>query len=168
MYFELVCCDALTGNRLSSSMETLNLPTFEYKVKQLNGKPYIFDIIRKKYVSLTPEEWVRQHFIHLLITEYKYPRSLFAIETGMKYNTMSKRTDIMILSGEGTPFLLVECKAPFISIGEATLAQISRYNFTLQPTFLAVTNGMNHYCFQAINGQIHYMDDFPVYRSEVL
>jgi len=159
--------DALPGNRLSSLMESLNLPEFEYKVKQVNGKPYIFDMIRKKFVSLTPEEWVRQHFINLLITKYSYPRSLFAIETGLKYNTLAKRTDIMILSGEGTPFLLVECKAPFIPIGEATLAQISRYNFTLRPEYLAVTNGMSHYCFQAINGQIHYMDDFPVYRSEV-
>ena len=144
-------------------MEPLNLPPFDHKVKQVNGKPYIFDIIRRKYVSLTPEEWVRQHFIHLLITHYKYPKSLFAIETGMKYNKLAKRTDIMILANDGTPFLLVECKAPFIKIGEAALAQISRYNFTLRPAYLAATNGMNHYCFQAKDGQIHYMDDFPVY-----
>ena len=144
-------------------MEPLNLPTFDHKVKQVNGKPYIFDIIRKKYVSLTPEEWVRQHFIHLLITQYKYPKSLFAIETGMQYNKLAKRTDIMVLSTDGTPFLLVECKAPFVKIGEAALAQISRYNFTLRPSYLAATNGMSHYCFQAINGQVHYMDDFPAY-----
>lgn len=148
-------------------MESLNLPAFDYKVKQVNGKPYIFDIIRKKYVSLTPEEWVRQHFIHLLITHYNYPRSLFAVETGMRYNTLAKRTDIMILSSNGAPFLLVECKAPFVKIGEAALAQISRYNFTLRPSYLAATNGISHYCFQAIDGQIHYMDDFPVYRSEM-
>ena len=146
-------------------MESLNLPTFGYKVKDVNGKPYIFDMIRKKFVSLTPEEWVRQHFIHLLISHYGYPKSLFAIETGMKYNALSKRTDIMVLSNTGSPFLLVECKAPFVTVGEATLAQISRYNFTLQPTYLAVTNGLKHYCFQAINGQIHYMDDFPKYRK---
>ncbi|TDE18195.1 type I restriction enzyme HsdR N-terminal domain-containing protein [Dyadobacter psychrotolerans] len=146
-------------------MESLNLPAFEYKVKQVNGKPYIFDIIRRKFVSLTPEEWVRQHFIHLLINQYGYPKSLFAIETGMKYNTLAKRTDIMILAGDGSPFLLVECKAPFISVGEAALAQISRYNFTLRPTYLAATNGMSHYCFQAVNGRIEYLDDFPVYRQ---
>jgi hypothetical protein len=146
-------------------MESLNLPEFAYKVKQVNGKPYIFDIIRRKFVSLTPEEWVRQHFIHLLITQYGYPKSLFAIETGMQYNTLAKRTDIIILSGESLPFLLVECKAPFIKVNEATFAQISRYNFTLQPKYLAVTNGMNHYCFKAINGQIEFMDDFPKYRE---
>ncbi len=149
-------------------MESLNLPTFGYKVKDVNGKPYIFDIIRKKFVSLTPEEWVRQHFIHLLISHYNYPRSLFAIETGMRYNSLAKRTDIMILSNTGSPFLLVECKAPFVAVGEATLAQISRYNFTLQPTYLAVTNGINHYCFQAIGGQIHYLDDFPLYREHLI
>jgi hypothetical protein len=146
-------------------MESLNLPEFAYKVKQVNGKPHIFDIIRRKFVSLTPEEWVRQHFIHLLITQYGYPKSLFAVETGMQYNTLAKRTDIMILSGDSLPFLLVECKAPFISVNDATFAQISRYNFTLQPQYLAVTNGMSHYCFKAINGQIHFMDDFPLYRD---
>jgi hypothetical protein len=148
-------------------METLNLPAFGYKVKDVDGKPYIFDIIRKKFVALTPEEWVRQHFIHLLISHYGYPKSLFAIETGLKYNTLAKRTDIMVLSNTGLPFLLVECKAPFVSVGEATLAQISRYNFTLKPTYLAVTNGLSHYCFQAVNGQIHYMDDFPIYRETI-
>jgi len=146
-------------------MESLNLPTFAYKVKHVNGKPHIFDIIRRKFVTLTPEEWVRQHFIHLLITEYGYPKSLFAVETGIQYNALSKRTDIMVLSGESLPFLLVECKAPFISVNDATFAQISRYNFTLQPQFLAVTNGMSHYCFKAVNGQIHFMDDFPRYRE---
>lgn len=146
-------------------MESLNLPGFAYKVKQVHGKPLIFDIIRRKFVSLTPEEWVRQHFIHLLIEKYGYPKSLFAVETGLHYNSLAKRTDIMILSGESLPFLLVECKAPFIAVNDATFAQISRYNFTLKPQYLAVTNGMSHYCFKAINGQIHFMDDFPKYRE---
>ncbi|QRR01041.1 type I restriction enzyme HsdR N-terminal domain-containing protein [Dyadobacter sandarakinus] len=147
-------------------MESLNLPEFAYKVKQVNGKPHIFDIIRRKFVTLTPEEWVRQHFIHLLITHYGYPKSLFAVETGMHYHTLAKRTDIMVLAGNALPFLLVECKAPFVKIGEATFAQISRYHFTLQPQYLAVTNGMSHYCFKAVNGQIHFLDDFPFYREE--
>jgi len=146
-------------------MESLNLPGFAYKVKQVNGKPHIFDIIRRKFVTLTPEEWVRQHFIHLLITHYGYPKSLFAVETGLQYNSLAKRTDIMVLSNNALPFLLVECKAPFVGVTDATFAQISRYNFTLQPQYLAVTNGLAHYCFQAVNGQIHFMDDFPKYRD---
>ncbi|KAA6441511.1 type I restriction enzyme HsdR N-terminal domain-containing protein [Dyadobacter flavalbus] len=146
-------------------MEPLNLPSFAYKVKQVSGKPYIFDIIRRKFVSLTPEEWVRQHFIHLLITHYGYPKSLFAVETGLKYNSLAKRTDIVILSVDSLPFLLVECKAPSVPVNEAVLAQIGRYHFTLQPRFLAVTNGIDHYCFKIVNGQIHYLDDFPKYRA---
>lgn len=146
-------------------MESLNLPVFEYKVKDVNGKPYIFDIIRRKFVSLTPEEWVRQHFIHLLINHYGYPKSLFAVETGMRYHSLAKRTDIMILSKDSLPFLLVECKAPFIPVTESTFAQISRYNFTLQPAYLAVTNGMSHYCFKANEGKIQFLDDFPFYRE---
>jgi hypothetical protein len=146
-------------------MESLNLPAFPYKVKQVNGKPHIFDIIRRKFVVLTPEEWVRQHFVHLLITHYGYPKSLFAIETGLQYNSLAKRSDIMILSSNSLPFLLVECKAPFVAVGDATFAQISRYNFTLQPQYLAVTNGISHYCFKAVNGQIEFMDDFPAYRE---
>jgi hypothetical protein len=144
-------------------MESINLPPFEYKVKEQNGKHYIFDIIRKKFVLLTPEEWVRQHFIHLLINQYQYPKSLFAVETGLKYNTLSKRTDIVILSRDGSPFLLVECKAPHIKVNATTIDQIARYHFTIQPQFLAITNGCDHYSFKVKNGQPYYLDDFPTY-----
>src|SRR5215217_3992537 len=146
-------------------MESLNLPGFAYKVKQVHGKPLIFDIIRRKFVSLTPEEWVRQHFIHLLISHYGYPKSLFTIETGLVYNTLAKRSDIMVLSSNSLPFLLIECKAPFVPVTRATFAQISRYNFILKPQYLAVTNRMSHYCFKAANGQIEFLDDFPVYGA---
>jgi type I site-specific restriction-modification system R (restriction) subunit len=148
-------------------MESLNLPPFDHKVKSLNGKAYIYDLIRRKYVVLTPEEWVRQHFIHLLITHYDYPKSLFSIENGLVYNKLSKRTDIVVLSNEGTPFLLIECKAPHVSISEATFAQIGRYNFTLRPTYLAVTNGMNHFCFCIKEGQLTYLEDFPNFRDTI-
>lgn len=146
-------------------MQNLNLPTFEYKVKKDNDKPYIYDIIRKKYVFLTPEEWVRQHFIHLLVNHYKYPKALFAVETGLIYNRMKKRTDIIILSREGTPFLLIECKAPEVKISENTFAQIARYNFKIQPKYLAITNGFKHFCFFTNQGHITYLDDFPKYEE---
>lgn len=145
-------------------MIELNLPTFEYKLKKTDNKPFIYDIIRKKYIVLTPEEWVRQHFIHLLINQYQYPKALFAVETGLKYNKMQKRSDILILSRDGSPFLLVECKAPNIAIRDSTFSQIARYNFTIQPQFLAVTNGLNHFCFQARNGKVTYLPDFPKYE----
>ncbi len=145
-------------------MKELNLPPFEYKVKELNGKPHIYDLIRRKYIVLTPEEWVRQHFVHLLINQYQYPKSLFAIETGLFYNKLAKRSDIMVLGSNGRPHLLVECKSPDIKISQATFAQIARYNFTLRPAYLAITNGLTHFCFEIKDGQIVYLDDFPVFE----
>lgn len=145
-------------------MESLNLPSFAYKVKELNGKPHVYDLIRKKYILLTPEEWVRQHFIHLLINHYHYPKALFAVETGLFYNKLAKRSDIMVLGTDGHPHLLVECKSPDVKISKHTFAQIARYNFTLRPAFLAITNGLSHYCFEIKEGQISYLDDFPVFE----
>jgi len=142
----------------------LNLPPFACKVKEVDGKPFIFDIIRRKYVFLSPEEWVRQHFIHLLIGYYEYPRTLFAIETGLYYNTLRKRSDIMVLGPEGTPYLLVECKAPDVPLKPQVFDQIARYNFTLRPAYLAVTNGMEHFCFRVNEGgNVEFLDDFPKY-----
>lgn len=149
-------------------MQSLNLPPFDHKVKQHNGKAYIYDAIRRKYVLLSPEEWVRQHFIQLLINHYDYPKSLFSVETGLVYNKLAKRTDIVVLSTAGTPFLLIECKAPHVPISEATFAQIGRYNFTLRPTYLAVTNGLDHYCFCIQEGKLTYLDDFPNFRTVTL
>lgn len=144
----------------------LNLPPLSGKVKEVDGKPYIFDPIRKKFILLTPEEWVRQHFIHLLIDRYHYPRSLFAVETGIYYNSMRKRSDIMVLKPDGQPFLLVECKAPAIPIKRAVFDQIGRYNFTLRPDYLAVTNGMDHFCFRVTaGGQTEFLADLPVYEN---
>jgi len=144
----------------------LNLPPFLHKVKELNGKPHIYDLIRRKYVMLTPEEWVRQHFVHLLIDHYQYPKSLFAVETGLFYNKLAKRSDIMVLNTDGRPHLLVECKSPDVKITEATFAQIARYNFTLRPAFLAITNGLTHFCFEIKDGQIAYLDDFPIFERK--
>lgn len=145
----------------------LNLPSFSCKVKEVDGKPYIFDIIRRKFVSLSPEEWVRQHFIHLLIEHYRYPRSLFAVETGIYYHVLRKRSDIMVLGRDGSPFLLVECKAPAVSIKNNVFDQISRYNFTLKPKYLAVTNGLEHFCFCVREeGKIDFLDDLPRYNEK--
>lgn len=126
----------------------------------------MFDIIRRKFVFLSPEEWVRQHFIHLLIGHYRYPRSLFAVETGIYYNTLKKRSDIMVLGADGIPFLLVECKAPGVKIRNNVFDQIARYNFSLKPRYLVVTNGMEHFCFCAREeGKIDFLDDLPFYSA---
>ena len=147
-------------------MDPLNLPPYAHKVKELNGKPYIYDSIRKKFVRLSPEEWVRQHVIELLHVQYHHPKSLMAIESGLQYNRLSKRSDILVLDSDGAPFLLVECKAPHIAITPATFAQISRYNFTLLPRYLAVTNGLTHHCFSIEEGQLCFHNDFPAYQPK--
>ncbi|WP_456423611.1 type I restriction enzyme HsdR N-terminal domain-containing protein [Lutibacter sp.] len=126
-------------------MHLLNLPTYKFKIKNTKNKYTIFDIVRKKYVSLTPEEWVRQHFIHYLIDEKKYPISLIAIEKQLTINNLTKRTDILVFNLEGTPEIIVECKAPSIKITQHTFDQIARYNLKLNANYLIVSNGLKHY-----------------------
>jgi len=129
-------------------MERLNLPPFDYKIKNSDANSLIFDAIRKKYVVLTPEEWVRQHFIHFLIQQLHYPKSLISIERGANYNKLQKRTDLCVYNNMGKPHLLVECKAAHISITQEVVKQVSVYNQSLQAPFVVITNGLQHYCWQ--------------------
>lgn len=124
----------------------LNLPPIQPRLQESNGKVWIFDGIRKKFVVLTPEEWVRQHFINYLITE-KYPKSLLKVEGGLSVNELKKRSDIVVYDREGKPWMIVECKNPLVAIDETTLQQVASYNITMQASFVAVTNGMQHYYF---------------------
>lgn len=126
---------------------TLNLPTFAGKIKESSGKLLIFDIIRRKYLVLTPEEWVRQHFVHYLIEHLQYPASLISLETGLHYNTLLKRSDILVYDRTGKPFLLVECKAWQMTINQPVLDQALRYNAIWQAPFLALTNGLTWPCW---------------------
>lgn len=144
-------------------MHQLNLPTYAYKIKEMDGKTYIFDTIRKKYLVLTPEEWVRQHFINLLLNHYGYSKNLLRLEGGLKYNRLQKRTDIVIFDNEGKPFLLVECKAAEVVINRAVIEQASRYNLTLRCPFMVVTNGINTFCFKVDfeTGQYEQLKDLP-------
>lgn len=127
-------------------MLELNLPKYDFKVKSNAASPQVFDTVRKKYVKLTPEEWVRQHFIHYLIAEKGYPASLIGVEYALKYNNMQKRADILCFDQQGNPLLLVECKAASVKLDQKVFDQIARYNFSLRVPYLIVTNGMQHYC----------------------
>lgn len=129
-------------------MQSLNFPSYPFRLKSSENKTLIFDIIRKKYVVLTPEEWVRQHVVHYLHTEKKYPLSLISIEKQLKINTLVKRTDVVVFNKKGTPEIIVECKAPNVPISQGTFDQIARYNLTLKANFLMVSNGLNHYYCQ--------------------
>lgn len=147
-------------------MQKLNLPTYNFKLKSNENKTLIFDSLRKKYVVLTPEEWVRQHFVQFLIQEKKYPISLIAIEKQLVINNLKKRTDIVIFSPSGTPNIIVECKAPHIKITQSTFDQIARYNLKLDATYLVVTNGLEHYfcVLDKENETYVFLKDIPSYK----
>src|SRR4051812_45902757 len=113
-------------------LQQLNLPPSILQYKKINEKNAVFDIIRKKYVILTPEEWVRQNFIHYLINHLKYPKGLFKLESGLKINEMAGRSDIVVYDRNGELFMLIECKAPEISITNKVFEQASRYNLKLK------------------------------------
>ena len=127
-------------------MTTLNLPPYEYKLKQEEEKIFIFDALRRKYLVLTPEEWVRQHFIQYIINYLHYPKSLIKVEGGLVYNRLKKRSDILIFNQEGSPWMVIECKSPDQKINNHTLQQVSIYNSTLKAKYVALTNGLKHLC----------------------
>lgn len=126
-------------------MQKLNLPDCTFRFKNSENKHYIFDEFRKKFVILTPEEWVRQHILQFLHNQYHYPKSLIAVEKQIKINGLTKRFDIVVFDTKGNVFLIVECKAPNIKITQETFNQIARYNLALNAEHLMVTNGLNHY-----------------------
>jgi len=127
-------------------MQKLNLPDIAAPVRTgKNGKQEIFDVIRKKFVRLTPEEWVRQHFLHFMIAQLGYPASLIVVEAALQYNKMLKRFDILAYNSKGNPCLVVECKNPEVGITQSVFDQIAMYNMTLTVDYLAVTNGLTHY-----------------------
>jgi hypothetical protein len=128
-------------------MQALKLPPFDARIKEEKGKKFIFDIIRKKYVVLTPEEWVRQHFIHFMLAA-EYPASLMAVERMVVVNRLKQRADIVLYNRQGKPVLIVECKAPDVPVNNNTLAQAARYNIPLKVDYLIVTNGIDNYCIQ--------------------
>ncbi len=126
-------------------MQLLNLPKYPLKLKKKGNKTFIFDPIRKKYLALNPEEWVRQNFIQFLIKEKGYPASLMAVEMSIDVLKTKKRCDIVLFNNKGKAHIIVECKAPSIKISQDTFDQIARYNMALKTNLLIVTNGLNHF-----------------------
>ena len=151
-------------------MLELNLPPFDKKVMQKEGKPFIFDVIRRQYVALTPEEWVRQHFVHFLIGHKGYPLSLMANEVQLKLNGMSRRCDTVVYDRTLRPRVIVEYKAPTVSITQQVFDQICRYNMVLQVDYLIVSNGLAHYCCKVdrTTGSYTFLQDIPSYEEVVV
>ena len=144
-------------------MQKLNFPAYSFRFKNSENKVSIFDQIRKKFILLTPEEWVRQHTIEFLIKDKSYPLSYINVEKLIKINDRNKRYDIVIFKPNGEIFLLIECKAPEVSISQDTFDQIARYNLILNAEFLMVTNGLNHYFCQMDfeNEKYIFLKDLP-------
>ncbi|HEY1024859.1 MAG TPA: type I restriction enzyme HsdR N-terminal domain-containing protein [Sphingobacteriaceae bacterium] len=145
----------------------LNFPQYPFRIKQEAGTVYIFDEIRKKFLLLTPEEWVRQHVVKFLISEKSFPKALIKLEGGLKLHSLQKRTDILIFNHSGDKLALVECKAPSVKITQAVFDQIARYNIVHKTEWLIVSNGIEHYCCRIDFGQHSYsfVPEIPDFRS---
>ncbi|TAH25211.1 MAG: type I restriction enzyme HsdR N-terminal domain-containing protein [Cytophagales bacterium] len=148
-------------------MQKLNLPFAQLIISQIENKSYVFDLIRKKHILLTPEEWVRQNFLHFLMNYLHYPKALCAIERGLKYHTLRKRTDITIYDQSGKVFMVVECKASHIPLTQKTFEQAANYSYSLMAKYLVVTNGLRHLCCRLNHESKTYefLENLPKYES---
>jgi type I site-specific restriction-modification system R (restriction) subunit len=148
-------------------MWQLNLPAYNFRIIKKNEKPFIFDDLRKKFVALTPEEWVRQHFIRFLIEVKHYPASLIAIEKQLVINGLKKRCDAVVYSRNAEPLMIIEFKATTVSIAQQTFDQAAVYNSKLKVDYFIISNGLKHYCCRLDKNvlQYNFLDDIPDFDS---
>ena len=148
-------------------MKQLQFPSYSFRFKNSENKVAIFDEIRKKFIIITPEEWVRQHVVQFLLQDKKYPKSHINVEKLLKINDLIKRYDVVVYNPDGSIFILVECKAPEIKISQHTFDQIARYNMTLNADYLMVTNGLNNYfCKMDYEKEKYdFLPELPEYQS---
>jgi len=153
--------------KYKTNLIQLNLPSYSFRIKQHENAELIFDPIRKKYVKLTPEEWVRQNFIQYLVQEGSYPAGLIAVEHRFLQNKLSRRIDILIHNRKGEPVMMVECKSPETAINEGVFDQIVRYNMELKLPYIVVTNGMVNYACKVdhIGNTFEYLMVIPLYEE---
>ncbi len=146
-------------------MYKLNFPLYQIPIKNKENKTLVFDSIRKKWLKLVPEEWVRLNCIEFLINEKKISRSLISVEKEFKLNNLKKRFDIVVFNKKGEIYLLVECKAPNIKISQSVFNQITKYNLVLKSKFLMISNGINHYFFvmNFKSQKIQFLKELPSY-----
>lgn len=148
-------------------MQTLNLPAYPFTLRSNEGKRVILDTLRKKYVPLTPEEWVRQHFVQYLIRERQVPASLIALEMAFPFQNTHYRADIVVHDRAIQPVMIVECKRPSVKITQQAFNQIGVYNSVIHARHLVVTNGLQHYCCRVDDGQLIFLSSIPAYSSLV-
>lgn len=147
-------------------MQELNFAPYRFRLKNSENKVWIFDEIRKKFLVLQPEEWVRQHVVRFLMDEHQYPKSLIQVEKLITLNELRKRYDVVVYQPNGQIEVLVECKAPGVKIGQDTFDQIARYNMELKARYLMVTNGLQHYYCRVDPEAENYefLRELPSYR----
>jgi hypothetical protein len=150
-----------------NTLQELNFPKFSFRFKNSENKISIFDTIRKKFVILQPEEWVRQHCVQYLMDFKKYPQSLINVEKELIVNNLKKRYDIVVYKSDGSIDIIIECKAPKITVNQNTFDQIAQYNRVLNANYLMVTNGLNHYYCQMDfkNERYNFLNDIPNYSK---
>lgn len=141
----------------------LNFPAYNFKLKSQENRNYVFDIIRKKYVLLTPEEWVRQHLLHYLVQEGAYPASLIAVERGLQMNGLQKRFDVLVFDRQAQPLMLVECKSPDVQLTKETFLQAAVYNSQFLCPHILITNGINHFYCHYVSGIPEVHANIPLY-----
>lgn len=148
-------------------MLELNLPSFDINVKKIGGKISILDPLRRKFVALTPEEWVRQHFVNFLLREKGYPAALIANEIQIDLNKLKKRCDSVVYNRDLSPLMIIEYKAPDVDITQQVFDQIVRYNIVLKVKYLIVSNGLNHYCciMDYDKQSFNYLSEIPNYTD---
>jgi hypothetical protein len=148
-------------------MDPLNLPTYFFRIKQGKEKKYIFDEIRRRYVVLTPEEWVRQHLVKYLVHVKHFPQLLISVEKGFSQLRRKQRYDLLIYDRNGRPLMIAECKAPAMEINQNAFDQASRYNVKHKAPFMLISNGRKHYCCQINldNKQYQFLQEIPDFRD---
>jgi hypothetical protein len=148
-------------------MYSLNLPTYEAKIRKNSNGLEIFDPLRRKYIALTPEEWVRQHFINYLINYKNYPASLMANEAGIKLNSLTRRCDTVVYNNQLEPLMIIEYKESKVQITQSVFDQVVRYNTVLKVPYIVVSNGISHYCCRMNyeDQSFEYLTDIPEYQS---
>ena len=155
------------GTIKQTMMTPLNLPPMEVRTKTEGGRTKIWDTLRGRYVALTPEEWVRQHFVAYLIGEKGYTPALMANEVRIELNGMSRRCDTVVYQRNLKPRVIVEYKRPDVKISQRVFAQICRYNLVMQVDYLIVSNGLEHYCCRMNYRQQTYefLDEIPQFKE---
>lgn len=141
----------------------ISYPEPDFRIKKEEGKEFIFDVFRKKWLVLTPEEWVRQNFVQYLLQIKKYPASLIAIEKEIKLGELKKRFDVLVYDTNHQPWMMIECKAAEVKLDEGVLQQALRYNISLPVQFIIITNGNLTYGWEKVGGELKLLEEIPLF-----